>query len=234
MSFAAYAGLLARGLVSVLLLWSGDSQARAAPPAPAPAENGCLRATLLTERQAGLPRGLLLGIALVESGRGGQPNAVVLRGRDGRSHWGDAAWRQVRQGGLKHAHLGCMQLSVFWHGDQFPNHGAMLDPARNVAYAGAYLQQLRARAGSWRKAVLHYYGGQPAASAAYLCRVHAALVALGAPAAALLQRRRCAELPTIEDTLRQQFRMSLSGAGQDGRRPGKSRLGSQAPHEELP
>jgi len=217
--FPACAGLLARGLVPVLLLWLGNSQARASP------ENDCLQATLLTERQAGLPRGLLLGIALVESGHDGRPHAAALRGRDGSSHWGSEAWRQVRRGGLKHAHLGCMQLSVLWHGDQFPDQAAMLDPARNVAYAAAYLQKLRGRKGSWRKAVLHYHGGKTAASAAYLCRVHAALVALDAPAAPLLRRRRCAELPVVDGALRLRFRMSLSGAEAGRHRSGTPRTG---------
>jgi hypothetical protein len=103
---------------------------------------------VLTEQQAELPRGLLLGIALVESGRGGQPNAVLLRDRNDRNHWGAEAWRRARKGGLKHAHLGCMQISVFWYGDQFPNPTAMLDPMRNVAYAAAYLRQMHARSGS--------------------------------------------------------------------------------------
>lgn len=222
MPFAAHAERLARGLIPALLLWPG-SPARAAPADAMATANTCLQATLQAERQNGLPRGLLLGIALVESGRGGRPNAVVLRGQDGRSHWGTEAWRRLRQGGLKHAHLGCMQLSVYWHGDQFPSHAAMLDPARNVAYAAAYLQQLHARGGSWRKAVLHYYGGTSGASAAYLCRIHAAMVALGAPAAALLQQRRCAELPAVDDGLRRQFLRSLAGDGQQGQHLGKGR-----------
>lgn len=193
--------------LGLVIAWGGPALAETPPAVP-----GCLQAALNTERTERLPPGLLLAIALVESGRDGKPNAAVIT-RNGRSLWGEAARKLALRGRLQRGHFGCMQISVYWHGDAFPSQAAMLDPARNVGYAARYLTSLRQRAGNWRGALLRYHGAGAKAGAAYLCRVRAALTALGSPSADLLGRRPCAPAPEVDEQVVALFRASLRQRG---------------------
>jgi len=57
----------------------------------------------------------------------------------------------------------------------------MLDPSKNVDYAARFLQQLKAREGSWTLAVARYHAGphNDPAQKKYVCRVIANLAASG-------------------------------------------------------
>src|SRR4051794_16746412 len=114
----------------------------------------CTEHVLEAERELSIPRGLLLSIALVESGQDGspQPFAMNLDGKsvysenadEAKSHLLDSKGR-VRQ----NATVGCMQLSVQHHRSNFRPVERILDPAANVWYAARYLKRLRADSGSW-------------------------------------------------------------------------------------
>jgi len=173
--------------------------ALACAPARAAEEpwGACQRAISAAEADAGLPRGLLLAIARVESGRpqpgGGVapwPFAINAGGEGRFPESRDAAIAEVealRDGGLRSVDVGCMQVNLFHHPDAFPDLEAAFDPPRNVAYAVRFLRELRQRTGSWAEAVAQYHSAEPGRGLAYHARVRIARVRAGtllsAPAA---------------------------------------------------
>jgi len=74
-----------------------------------------------------------------------------------------------------------MQINVKYHGREFASLEAMLDPSKNVDYAGRFLKQLKSRFGSWSVAVARYHAGDKnhAAQKKYVCRVLHHMIAEG-------------------------------------------------------
>ncbi|HEV7265532.1 MAG TPA: transglycosylase SLT domain-containing protein [Falsiroseomonas sp.] len=157
----------------------------------------CTRAIAAAERGAGIPTGLLLAIARVESGRpaprGGVapwPFAINADGSGRFPESREAAIAEVealRARGIRSMDVGCMQVNLFHHPEAFPDLGAAFDPVRNVAFAVRFLRQLRARTGNWAEAIAQYHSTEPGRGLAYHSRVRVARVAAGtllsAPAA---------------------------------------------------
>jgi soluble lytic murein transglycosylase-like protein len=133
-----------------------------------------------------VPLGMLYAVGLAETGRGDSlhPYALNVEGRAvydiGR---GEALQRfeTARRGGAKLIDVGCMQVNHHFHGRNFASVEDMLDPAKNVDYAARFLVQLKAREGSWTKAVARYHAGpnNDPAQKKYVCRVIANMVAAG-------------------------------------------------------
>ncbi len=149
----------------------------------------CRRAILAAERGTSLPPGLLLAVALVETGRGDA--------RSGRFEPWPWSWNAEGEGhaeptreaavaavagflasGRRSVDIGCMQVNLLHHPDAFPGLAEGFDPAVNVRYAIRFLQELRARTGNWADAVAQYHSGDPERGAGYQRRV--ALARLGA------------------------------------------------------
>lgn len=171
-------------------------------PAPALAQGenvwtACRQAIVAAERGSGVPPGLLLAIAQVESGRaapgGGVapwPFAINAEGAGRFPETREAAVAMVeglRARGVTSIDVGCMQVNLFHHPDAFPSLEAAFDPVVNVAYAVRFLRDLRARTGNWAEAVAGYHSGEAGRGLAYHSRVTvtrvAGGVALAAPAA---------------------------------------------------
>ena len=178
----------------------------------------CTEHVLEAEQQLDIPRGLLLSIALVESGQDGspQPFAMNLDGKpvysdnvsEAKSHLLDQQGR-VRQ----NATVGCMQLSVQHHRANFRPVERILDPSANVWYAARYLKRLRADSGSWSAAVARYNGGGRAQQREYPCKIYQHLESLDKNSAALLQGARCAKGdPAIAPETRRAFRRAQVAA----------------------
>ena len=74
-----------------------------------------------------------------------------------------------------------MQINHHFHARNFASVEDMLDPAQNVDYAARFLTELKAREGSWTKAVARYHAGpnNDPAQKKYVCRVIANMVATG-------------------------------------------------------
>jgi len=172
----------------------------------------CTEHVLEAERELSIPRGLLLSIALVESGQDGspQPFAMNLDGKsvysenadEAKSHLLDSKGR-VRQ----NATVGCMQLSVQHHRSNFRPVERILDPAANVWYAARYLKRLRADSGSWNVAIARYNGGSRSQQREYTCKIYQNLESLDKASAALLEGNRCAQGdPAIAPETRRAFR----------------------------
>ncbi|HEV7368502.1 transglycosylase SLT domain-containing protein [Arenibaculum sp.] len=173
----------------------------------------CTDYAIEAEREHDLPPGLLLSIALVESGMGGvpQPYALNVGGRpvmaasreEARAHLRDPAGRL-----RKNVMVGCMQISLTYHKEHFKPVDRILDPRANVFYAARYLKRLRIETGSWTKAVARYQGGSQRQRLAYVCKVHGNLSALAAEGASILDAAHCPDgtAPGIAPETRQKFR----------------------------
>jgi len=129
-----------------------------------------------------LPRGVLTAISRVESGR---PNGKGVRlgwpwtiNHDGRGLFFENkqdmlayARAHINKGDLR-MDIGCMQISIFWHKDQFASLEEMADPSGNIAYAAAFLADLKDRHGNIDQAIRHYHNADPTANTPYVARVY--------------------------------------------------------------
>lgn len=133
-----------------------------------------------------VPLGVLYAVGLTETGRGDglRPYALNIDGQAVYDLKRDQAVAQVKKSraqGIKLIDVGCMQINHYWHANKFKSLEDMLDPARNVAYAAAFLKQLYIREGSWVMAVARYHAGpnNDAAQKRYVCRVIDNMVVTG-------------------------------------------------------
>jgi soluble lytic murein transglycosylase-like protein len=148
--------------------------------------NACEREMARAAQKHGVPLGMLYAVGLTETGRGDslRPYALNVDGR--------AVYDIDREGALRHFHaaqragaklidVGCMQVNHHFHGRHFASMEEMLDPVKNVDYAARFLVELKAREGSWTKAVARYHAGpnNDPAQKKYVCRVIANMVATG-------------------------------------------------------
>jgi soluble lytic murein transglycosylase-like protein len=158
-------------------------------PARADAWTACGRAIAEAERGAGIPAGLLLAIARVESGRAAPGGGIApwpfAINADGAGRYPEtkaAAITEVealRGRGIRSVDVGCMQVNLFHHPQAFPDLEAAFDPPRNVAYAVRFLRELHGRTGNWSDAIAQYHSGEPGRGLAYHSRVRVARVAGG-------------------------------------------------------
>lgn len=124
-----------------------------------------------------IPRGLLLAVAMVESGKNGRPWPWALNvGGEGiypKSY--EEATKYLRDTSGKARRdvaVGCMQIYVAFHGHKFSAVEWLLHPEYNVAYAANLLRRLYARQGNWTEAVAYYHAStNKRAQYDYVCSV---------------------------------------------------------------
>jgi len=164
------------GLVLLVLAAAPAARAQQDPWA------ACGRAIAAAERGSGLPQGMLLAIATVESGRRNPETRQVqpwpwtwnAAGESGFAETrGEAAGaiNALLAGGTRSIDIGCMQVNLLHHQDAFAHVEEGLDPTANVAYAIRFLRQIHARTGSWAQAIAEYHSATPWRGAAYHQRV---------------------------------------------------------------
>jgi hypothetical protein len=174
----------------IFLAWLGSlSIGLATPPASSIARTARLDASLLcrdaiqmAETRYNLPRGLLLAMGRVETGRPdpvtGQiepwPWSVQAEGKgylfDSKLeaiHWVTDALAK----GIKSIDTGCLQVNLLFHPHAFSSLDQAFDPRMNVDYAARFLLQLYASTGEWERAIGFYNSQEPVRSAAYQQRV---------------------------------------------------------------
>jgi soluble lytic murein transglycosylase-like protein len=172
---------------------------RRSQPARTPPDPGlvCRQAIRAVEREAGLPPGLLMAIARVETGRTDRrgnftPWAWSLRA-NGRAEYLDTREEAVRRvaalrsAGVTVIDVGCVQVNLHYHDDAFPSVARALDPMANTRYAARFLKRLNDELGNWPAAVAAYHSRTPSRGHAYRDRVMAAWP--GGPEAALVAMR---------------------------------------------
>ena len=156
-------------------------------PASTPAVNElCRLAITAAERAHGIPSHLLAAIARVESGRRDQVSGTFnpwpwTINVDGQGSFYDnkaqavAAAMSMRPHATRSIDVGCMQISLTYHPDAFPDMGLAFDPAANADYGARFLMQLFEKTNSWPKAVEMYHSATPEIGQEYGQRVYAAL-----------------------------------------------------------
>ncbi|WP_376087888.1 transglycosylase SLT domain-containing protein [Roseomonas sp. CCTCC AB2023176] len=128
----------------------------------------CLEATRAAERRHGIPDGLMVAIALAESGLHAYAMNV-----GGRPHFPPSAEEARRiylaAGNASYLMAGCVQVNARVHarGDAWP-----LDPRRSADWGAEYLRTHYDRIGNWPDAIRRWNG---ATNNALVCRVQAKL-----------------------------------------------------------
>lgn len=147
--------------------------AAAAQPSPSP-RAACLLAVRAAEARHGLPPGLLVAVALAESGL--HANALNIGGR---AHYPARAEeaRRLLAAAPPEASLmvGCLQVNARVHAGST---AWALDPARAADWAARYLLRHHAEYGDWVAALSRWNGGTPAQRQRLVCRVAAILAEL--------------------------------------------------------
>lgn len=182
------AGFLA-ALAGATLATLAAAYASGNPGTPPAAASGdwalCADEIARVEAELGIPSLLLQAISMVESGRWEKTSAakiawpwtVMAEGR-GRYLPSKAAAvaevQSLRAAGVRNIDVGCMQVNLKHHPDAFDSLEQAFDPATNVAYAAAFLRQLKDEQQSWVKAVGSYHSRTPAYYVKYRAKVFAA------------------------------------------------------------
>jgi soluble lytic murein transglycosylase-like protein len=149
-------------------------------------ENPCEPEIVRAAEHYRIPIGILYAVGLAETGRKGtlQPNALNIEGKalfPASPNAAVAAVEQARHRGARLIDVGCMQINHHYHGEAFKSVREMFDPKGNVEYAAHFLNELKAREGSWTMAVARYHAGpnNNPAQKRYVCSVIANMVATG-------------------------------------------------------
>ncbi|MFT8246303.1 transglycosylase [Roseomonas sp. BN140053] len=146
----------------------------------------CLDAARTAEIRNQLPQGLLVAVALAESGL----HAYALN-IGGRSHFPSnaEAARQLLAGARPGQSImaGCVQVNARVHarGSFWP-----LDPARATDWAAQHLRQKFDQTGNWGDAIRRWNGGAPRTANNLVCRVQAKLQVTN-PGSVVLSRESC-------------------------------------------
>jgi hypothetical protein len=170
---------IVRALVPLLLMLMCATippAVRASPQAGAL----CIAAIRTAERAYRLPPGLLMALALTETGR--TVDGVPTPWPWSINAAGDGVWFESRQAALDHVRrlqgngvrsidVGCMQINLMWHESAFANLDVAFDPAANVDYAARHIKGLRARSRDWLEAAGRYHSWNEERSQAYLERL---------------------------------------------------------------
>ena len=128
-----------------------------------------------------IPKNLLLSIGKSESGRILKNNKHVIWpwtvNHAGKSLFFDTK-KQMKKYVLKNVEkkdfnldVGCMQINLKWHKNNFKKISDMFAVEPNVSYAASFLLQLKNKHGSWDKAIKHYHSSDPNKNKPYLIKV---------------------------------------------------------------
>ena len=128
-----------------------------------------------------IPKNLLLSIGKSESGRILKSNKHVIWpwtvNHAGKSLFFDTK-NQMKKYVLKYVKkqdynldVGCMQINLKWHKNNFKKISDMFAVEPNVSYAASFLLQLKNKHGSWDKAIKHYHSSDPKKNKPYLIKV---------------------------------------------------------------
>ena len=132
------------------------------------------------EIQTEIPKGLLLSIGKAESIRKIKNKFVIWPwtiNHAGKGMFFDTK-KQMRNYVYKNLKrndfnidVGCMQINIKWHRNNFKKISDMFEINPNISYAASFLQQLKNKHGSWDKAIQHYHSSDPKKNNPYLVKV---------------------------------------------------------------
>lgn len=135
--------------------------------------------TLISQAEArrNIPRGLLMAIAMTESGDKGRPSPFAMN-IAGRSYFASSGQEMANiisanwQRGVTSIDVGCMQINLKYHGAKFSRLTDLLNSPTNIEYGAGYLVSLAVESGSWKDAVMSYHNKKnPSRRSWYGCKV---------------------------------------------------------------
>ena len=142
--------------------------------------NSCEKIIKSIELQTDLPKGLLLGIGKAEAIRKINNKYIIWPwtvNHAGKSMFFDTK-KQMRNYVFKNLKrndfnidVGCMQINIKWHKNNFKKIVDMFEVSPNISYAASFLIQLKNKHGSWDKAITHYHSSDPKKNIPYLIKV---------------------------------------------------------------
>ena len=132
------------------------------------------------ELQTDIPKGLLLGIGKAEAIRKINNKYIIwpwTANHAGKSLFFDNK-EQMKNYVFKNLKrkdfnidVGCMQINIKWHKNNFKKISDMFEVNPNISYAASFLKQLKNKHGSWDKAIKHYHSSDPKKNNPYLIKV---------------------------------------------------------------
>ena len=136
------------------------------------------------EVEYNLPTNILASIAVVEAGRR-QHDGSIKPWPWSLNHAGKSLFFDNKTQALEYLKtnitskfrnidVGCMQINVRWHQEQFKSFSAMIDPRNNIEYAASFLIHLKEVHGSWEYAIKHYHSATPKLHKKYYAKVEKA------------------------------------------------------------
>ncbi len=132
------------------------------------------------EMQTDIPKGLLVSIGKAEAIRKIKNKFVIWpwtinhAGRsmffDNKKQMKNYVYKNLKKDDFN-IDVGCMQINIKWHKNNFKKISDMFEVNPNVSYAASFLQQLKNKHGSWDKAIKHYHSSDPQKNKPYLIKV---------------------------------------------------------------
>ena len=142
--------------------------------------NLCEKTINNIELQTDIPKGLLLGIGKAEAIRKLNNKYIIWPwtiNHAGKSLFFDTkkqmtnyVFKNLQKNDLN-IDVGCMQINIKWHKNNFKKISDMFEIDPNISYAASFLKQLKNRHGSWDEAIKHYHSSDPKKNNPYLIKV---------------------------------------------------------------
>ena len=132
------------------------------------------------ELQTDIPKGLLLGIGKAEAIRKINNKYIIWpwtinhAGKslffDTKKQMSNYVFKTLKRNDFN-IDVGCMQINIKWHKNNFKKISDMFEVNPNISYAASFLKQLKNKHGSWDKAIKHYHSSDPKKNIPYLTKV---------------------------------------------------------------
>ena len=143
------------------------------------ASTNCNYFTETIGKEYKIPNKLLTSISLVESGlKKGKdfvswPWTLNVSGKSKffKSKEETLNYLKKNYNKKKNIDVGCMQISLKYHGKNFKNFNQILDPKNNVEYAAKFLRSLYSKHKTWNEAISRYHSSKPKRKIKYLKKV---------------------------------------------------------------
>lgn len=132
------------------------------------------------ELQTDIPKGLLLGIGKAEAIRKINNKYIIWpwtinhAGKslffDTKKQMSNYVFKTLKRNDFN-IDVGCMQINIKWHKNNFKKISDMFEVNPNISYAASFIKQLKNKHGSWDKAIKHYHSSDPKKNNPYLIKV---------------------------------------------------------------
>lgn len=132
------------------------------------------------ELQTDIPKGLLLGIGKAEAIRKINNKYIIWpwtinhAGKslffDNKEQMKNYVFKNLKRKDFN-IDVGCMQINIKWHKNNFKKISDMFEVNPNISYAASFIKQLKNKHGSWDKAIKHYHSSDPKKNNPYLIKV---------------------------------------------------------------